>query len=55
MSRTRELDNEMFVMDVGFRNEEPIALIERTFKNGTKEYTDYRIGRKRTKEYSRTY
>lgn len=38
MSRTRELDNEMFVMDVGFRNEEPIALIERTFKNGTKEY-----------------
>lgn len=38
MSRTRELDNGMFVMDVGFRNEEPIALIERTFKNGTKEY-----------------
>ncbi len=38
MSRTRELDNGMFVMDVGFRNEEPIALIERTLKNGTKEY-----------------
>lgn len=38
MSRTRELDNGMFVMDVGFRNEEPLALIERTFKNGTKEY-----------------
>lgn len=38
MSRTRELDNGMFVMDVGFRNEEPIALVERTFKNGTKEY-----------------
>lgn len=38
MSRTRELDNGMFVMDVGFRNEEPIALIEKTFKNGTKEY-----------------
>ena len=38
MSKTRELDNGMFVMDVGFRNEEPIALIERTLKNGTKEY-----------------
>lgn len=38
MSRTRKLDNGMFVMDVGFRNEEPIALVERTFKNGTKEY-----------------
>ena len=34
MSKTRELDNGMYVMDVGYRNEEPIALVERTFRNG---------------------
>lgn len=38
MSKTRELDNGMYVMDVGYRNEEPIALVERTFRNGKKEY-----------------
>ena len=38
MEKTRKLDNGMFVMDVGLRNEEPIALVERTFRNGTKEY-----------------
>lgn len=38
MEKTRKLDNGMFVMNVGLRNEEPIALVERTFRNGTKEY-----------------
>lgn len=35
--RTRELDNNMYLIDCGYRNDEPIALVERTTKYG-KEY-----------------
>lgn len=37
-NKNRALENGMYVMDLGYRDEEPIALVERTFKNGTKEY-----------------
>ena len=36
-NKTRQLDDNMFVIDVGYRNKEPIALVERTTKYG-KEY-----------------
>lgn len=36
--KTRTFDNGMYVMDVGYRNEQPVALVERTFSNGSKEY-----------------
>jgi len=36
-NRTRKLDDNMYVMDVGYRGKEPIALVERTTKYG-KEY-----------------
>ncbi len=36
--RQRALNNGMFVMDLGYRKEQPIALVERTFNDGTKEY-----------------
>ena len=35
--KRRQLDNNMYVIDIGYRNEEPIALVERTTKYG-KEY-----------------
>lgn len=35
--RTRQLDDNMYVMDLGYRNNEPIALVERTTQYG-KEY-----------------
>lgn len=37
-NRHRELDNGMYVMDLGYRGKEPIALVERTFSDNTKEY-----------------
>lgn len=36
-NKTRQLDDNMFVIDIGYRNKEPIALVERTTKYG-KEY-----------------
>lgn len=36
--KTRTFDNGMYVMDVGYRREQPVALVERTFSNGSKEY-----------------
>lgn len=36
-NKTRQLDDNMLVIDVGYRNKEPIALVERTTKYG-KEY-----------------
>lgn len=36
-NRTRQLDDNMYVIDVGYRNEEPIALVEKITKYG-KEY-----------------
>jgi len=36
-NKTRQLDDNMYVIDVGYRNKEPIALVERTNKYG-KEY-----------------
>lgn len=36
-NKTRQLDDNMYVIDVGYRNKEPIALVERTTKYG-KEY-----------------
>lgn len=35
--RTRQLDDNIYVLDLGFRREEPIALVEKTTKYG-KEY-----------------
>jgi hypothetical protein len=37
-NRHRSLDNGMYVKDLGYREKQPIALLERTFKDGTKEY-----------------
>lgn len=36
--RTRALDNGMYVMDLGYRNNQPVALVERTFSDKSKEY-----------------
>lgn len=36
-NKTRMLDNGMFVLDLGYRNNQPVALVERHFDN-TKEY-----------------
>lgn len=36
--RTREFENGMFVMDVGYRRKQHVALVERTFSDGNKEY-----------------
>lgn len=38
MSRTRELDNGLYVLDFGYRKEQPVALVERTLKDNSKEY-----------------
>ena len=38
MNKTRKLNNGIYVVDVGNRNNEPIALVERTLQDGTKEY-----------------
>ena len=38
MCKNRALENGMYIMDIGYRNEQPVALIERTFRNNTKEY-----------------
>ena len=43
---TRQLDNGMFIMDLGYRNTQPVALIEKTMNDNSKEYIiafDYRI------------
>ncbi len=39
-NKTRQLDNNMLVLDVGFRNKEPIALVKRETEYGT----EYIIG-----------
>ena len=37
--KTRQLDNGIYVIDVGYRNNrEPIALVEKTKKDNSKEY-----------------
>lgn len=46
MAETRRINNTFSVIDVGFRNEQPIALVERTFEDNSKEYIiafDYSI------------
>lgn len=37
-NKNRMLENGMYVINLGYRNEQPIALVERTFQDGTKEY-----------------
>jgi hypothetical protein len=36
--KTRMLDNSMYIMDLGYRNKQPIALIERTMQDKSLEY-----------------
>ena len=38
MSKARELDNGFYVLDLGYRNEQPVALVERTLNDDSKEY-----------------
>lgn len=39
IGKTRQLDDGMYVMDVGYRNNsQPVALVERTLKDDSKEY-----------------
>lgn len=40
MSKTRNLDNGIYVIDLGYRNETPVALVKRT----AGEYSEYIIG-----------
>lgn len=37
-NRTRTLENGIYVMDLGYRHNQPVALVERTFSDNTKEY-----------------
>ena len=47
MSETRRINDTFSVVDVGYRKEQPVALIEKTFADNSKEYIiafDYSIG-----------
>ena len=45
-NRTRKINDSFYIVDVGFRREQPVALVEKTFPNNSKEYIiafDYSI------------
>lgn len=47
MSETRRINDTFSVVDVGYRKEQPVALVEKTFADNSKEYIiafDYSIG-----------
>ena len=48
--KTRMLDNGMYVMDLGYRNKQPVALVEKTMQDNSKEYIiafNYKINDKK--------
>ena len=48
--KTRMLDNGMYVMDLGYRNKQPVALVEKTMQDKSKEYIiafNYKINNKK--------
>ncbi|MBQ9298835.1 MAG: hypothetical protein IJ223_07450 [Clostridia bacterium] len=46
MSKTRKINDTFYIVDLGYRNEQPVALVEKTFADNSKEYIiafDYSI------------
>lgn len=46
MSETRRINDTFYLIDVGFRKEQPVALVEKTFTEKDKEYIiafDYKV------------
>lgn len=45
-NKNRRINDSFYIVDLGYRKEQPVALVEKTFSNGTKEYIiafDYSI------------